>query len=233
MAGGSDSSRLSHVADLMAEIARFRTWAGNDPPATRSQEQQLHHADGEWECDYPHWLELCAAVMDHMAASPLEAWSDEQLQATLYALARDNKDEHLAEETRLRYPATLIALAKAALLGGEFDARWQLADQLGYLDHHLGDVERLLLAFVRDEDEYVRRRALKSLARVGSPAAERLALEAWNRPDEHQEWARMGALDCLRRIGSSHLENLLAEAERDGRQYLRDFAKRIRQERGD
>jgi hypothetical protein len=220
------------VADLMAETGRFRTWAGNDPPATRSQEQQLYHADGEWECDYPHWPELYAAVMEHIAASPPDVWSDEQLQAVLYALARDNEDERLAEEIRLRHPATLLALAKAALLGGEFDARWQLADQLGYLDHDLGDVERLLLALVRDKDEYVRRRALKSLARVGSPAAERLALEAWNRPDEHQEWARTGALDCLRRIDSPHLEHLLAAAERDERQHLRDFAKRIRQGRG-
>ncbi|MEO6810194.1 MAG: HEAT repeat domain-containing protein [Isosphaeraceae bacterium] len=218
------------MADLMAEVGRFRTWAGNDPPTTLSRERQRDHADGEWECDYPHWTELYAAVMEHVAASPPEVWSDEPLQAILYALARDNEDEILGEEIRLRHPETLIALAKAALVAGEFDARWQLADQLGQLDRDLGDVERLLLALVRNEDEYVRRRALKSLARVGSSAAERLALEAWNRPDEHQEWARMGALDCLRRIDSPHLEHLLAEAERDERQHLRDFAKSLRQE---
>jgi hypothetical protein len=213
----------------MAEVGRFRAWAGSDPPATRSQEQPLYHADGEWECDYPHWPELYAAVIEHVAASPPEVWLDEQLQAVLYALARDNEDEHLGEEIRLRHPTTLIALAKTALLGGEFDARWQLADQLGHLDHHLGDVEGLLLAFVRDEDEYVRRRALKSLARIGSPSAEQLALEAWDRLDEHQEWARMMVLDCLHRIRSPHLEHLLAEAERDERQHLRGFAGRLRQ----
>jgi len=213
----------------MAEVGRFRTWAGSDPPATRSQERPLHHADGEWECDYPHWPELYAAVIEHVAARPPDAWSDEQRQAVLYALARDNEDEHLGEEIRIHHPTTLIALAKAALLGGEYDARWQLADQLGHLDHHLGDVEGLLLAFARDEDEYVRRRALKSLARIDSPSAERFALEAWHRPDEHQEWARMMVLDCLHRIRSPHLEHLLAEAERDERQHLRDFAKRLRQ----
>jgi HEAT repeat protein len=167
--------------------------------------------------------------MEHVAASPPEVWSDEQLQAVLYALARDNEDEHLGEEIRLHHPTRLIALAKAALLGGEFDARWQLADQLGRLDSDRGEVERLLLALVRDEDEYVRRRALKSLARIDSPSAEQLALEAWHRPDEHQEWARMMVLDCLHRIRSPHLEHLLAEAERDERQHLRDFAKRLRQ----
>jgi len=74
-----------------------------------------------------------------------------------------------------------------------------------------------------------RRRALKSLARIDSPSAERLALEAWHRPDGHQEWARTMVLDCLHRIRSPHLEHRLAEAERDERQYLRDFAKRLRQ----
>ncbi len=217
------------MADLMAEVGRFRTWAGSDPPATRSREQTLYHADGEWECDYPHWPELYAAVMEHVAASPPEVWSDEQLQAVLYALARDNEGERLGEEIRLHHPTTLIALAKAALLDGEFEARWQLADQLGQLERDLGEVERLLLTLVRDEDEYVRRCALKSLARIDSPSAEQLALEAWHKPDEHQEWARMMALDCLHRIGSPHLERLLAEAARDERQHLRDFARRIQQ----
>ncbi|WP_165252141.1 HEAT repeat domain-containing protein [Paludisphaera soli] len=219
------------MSDLMTEIRRFRDWAGDDPPATRSQEGLLVHADGEWESDYPHWTDLYAAVMEHMSARPRERWSAEELQAVLYALARDNEDEHLVWEIRAHHPATLIALASAVLAGGEFDARWQLADQLGFLDRDAGDVERLLLDFARDEDEYIRRRAIKSLARLGCPAAEHLALEAWHRPHENQQWARMVALDCLRRIGSPHLEPLLAEAERDERPHLRDFAARMRQRR--
>jgi hypothetical protein len=83
----------------------------------------------------------------------------------------------------------------------------------------------------RDEHEYVRRRALESLAKVGSPAVEELALDAWHRPDEDQEHARMMVLHCLDHIGSLLLEPLLAEAERDGRQYLREFAQGLRPRR--
>jgi hypothetical protein len=211
------------VSDLMTEVGRFRTWASNHFPGPRS---------GEWECDYSHWDDLYAAVLSHVAASPPEAWSDEELQAVLYALARDNESEHLAEEICLRHPATLVALANAALVRGEPDARWQLAEQLGHLGHAGDEAERLLLSLASDEAEYVRRRALGALVRVGSPAVERLALDAWHRQDEHQEWARMMALDCLHRIGSPHRERLRAEAEQDERQHLRDFARRIPQGRG-
>ena len=210
------------MADLLTEVDRFRGWAGNYPPGSRS---------GEWECDYGHWNDLYAAVLNYVAATPPEAWSDEASQAVLYAIARDNECQHLAHEVRLHHPATLVAVARAALCRGEPDAKWQLADELGHLGGDGGEADRLLLILARDEHEYVRRRALGALARVGSPAVERLALEAWHRPDEHQEWARMMALDCLHRIGSPHLEPLLAEAEWDERQHLRDFAKRIRQGR--
>lgn len=210
------------MADLLTEVDRFRAWADNYPPGPRS---------GEWECDYGHWNELYAAVLNSVSASPPDVWPDEALQAVLYAIARDNECQYLAHEVRLHHPATLVALARAASSRSEPDAKWQLADELGHLGGDGGEADQLLLILARDEREYVRRRALAALARVGSPAVERLALEAWHRPDEHQAWARMIALDCLHRSGSPHLEPLLAEAERDERQHLRDFAKRIRQER--
>ena len=210
------------MADLMTEIGRFREWADSYPPGRRA---------GEWECDYGHWSDLYDAVLNYAAASPPEAWSAEALQAVLYAMARDNECQHLALEVRVRHPSTLVALARAALARGEPEAKWQMAEELGNLGHKGGEAERLLLILARDEHEYVRRCALGALARIGSPAVERLALDAWHRSDEYQEWARMMVLDCLDRIGSPHLEHLLAEAERDERQHLRDFAKRIRQGR--
>lgn len=206
------------MAELLAEVARFRAWAGDRPPDDLPP--------GEWECDYPHWGDLYEAVLGHLVSSPPESWSPEEWQAVLYTLARDNESEHLAEEIGLHHPATLVALAEEALARGEPDARWQLAEQLG--QEHV-EAERLLLILASDEAEYVRRRALGALARLGSPALERLALDAWQREDEHQEYARMVALDCLQQVGSPHLERLLAEAEQDDRPHLRNFAGRIRQ----
>jgi hypothetical protein len=89
-------------------------------------------------------------------------------------------------------------------------------------------VEACLLAFARDGDEYVRRRALESLARLGSAHTERVALDEWDRPHEHQQWARMNALWALHKVGSAALHRLLEDAERDPREHLSGFARRLR-----
>ena len=210
------------MPDLLTEVERFRAWSDTEydvPPDRRG---------GEWECDYEFWPDLHAAVLEFAAARPFGSWSAEERQAVLYAIARDNEIEYLGREIRGRHPAAFMALAAAAVGGDEPNARWQLADQLGRLSRAGGEEERVLLAFAADECEYVRRRALGALARLGSPATEELALAAWDRPDEQQEYARMMALWVLHRIGSPHLSGLLDEAERDPRQYLPGYAARVR-----
>jgi hypothetical protein len=88
--------------------------------------------------------------------------------------------------------------------------------------------EQLLLRLAQDEHEYVRRRALGALVRLGSSTVEKLALEAWHRPDPDQQWARRAALWSLHRVGSPQLGPLLVEAEQDPQEYLRVFAERLR-----
>ncbi|MDQ7779981.1 MAG: hypothetical protein RDV41_09775, partial [Planctomycetota bacterium] len=68
---------------LHKEVARFRHWA-----VTRDPSHALHFPP-EWECDYPHWQDLYAAVAAALE-SPVTESSKEEL---LFALARDNEDE--------------------------------------------------------------------------------------------------------------------------------------------
>lgn len=204
------------MADLMTEVGLFQAWADACLPAGRY---------GEWECDYNSWPLLHSAVLEFIASRRFESWSEAEIRAVLYAIARDNEIQYLAREIRERNPELLEPLARAALRMGEQGDRWQLAHELGWL----GEVsEPLLREMVRDEHEYVRRQALRSLLRVGSPAVEENALAAWNRSDENQEWSRMMALYCLHKVDSPQLEPLLAEAEREGPQYLREYAGKIR-----
>lgn len=206
----------SRVDDLMTEVGRFREWAEAYPYAGRY---------GEWECDYEAWPELYAAVLRFVAGGPYESWSEAEVRAVLYAIARDNEFQHLARVIRERHPELVPLLARTALRFGERDDRWQLAVELGRLG---ASFEPLLLEMAGDENEYVRRHALHSLLLIGSPLVEELALAAWLRTDEAQEWARMMALYCLHKLESPRLEPLVAEAERDERQYLREYAARIR-----
>jgi HEAT repeat protein len=86
----------------------------------------------------------------------------------LYAIARDIEMQHLAGEVRRRHPNLLARLTRASIKVGEREDRWQLAEELGQLGRARGEEERLLLELALDEHEYVRRRSLQSLARLGS-----------------------------------------------------------------
>ena len=208
-------------ASLLVEVALFRQWADASFPNARG---------GEWECEYNSWNKLYAAVLGFVAEHPFSAWSQEEIQAILYALARDNEDEIIADALGKYSLDLLLPLTQAAIAFGDKDARWQLAMLLGRIEVTGDEPEQILLTLVQDEEEYVRRRALNSLALIGSPAVEDLAITMWEREDPNHEWLRMMALSCLKKIGSSRLEALLIEAERDVHPHLRAAAERIRSE---
>ncbi|MGH8081377.1 MAG: HEAT repeat domain-containing protein [Lysobacter sp.] len=207
------------MPDLTLETTRFREWAAAESKAE----------EGQWECDYNDWPAWHQAVLACVAECAALVWAEEDIEHVLYAIARDNDTQYLAREIRLRYPDALRFLSRAALAKGEAQSRWQLAIELGAMAPD-DEIEGLLLAFATDEDEYVRRHAIRSLTATGSRAAEELAWASWHRPDDQQEWARMSVLECLRELKSPRLAPLLAEALYDCRPFLRQFAERMRDE---
>lgn len=209
---------LNSETSLSFQTHRFRDWAAAD---AKPQE-------GQWECDYDAWPAWHRAVLVCVADHVSRPWSFDDIEQVLYAIARDNDTQYLAREIRMRQPETLLFLTRAALAHGEAQARWQLAVELEMVAGEAS--EHLLLALATDEDEYVRRRAIRSLTAIGSASAEELAWAAWYRPGEHQEWARMSVLECLRQLKSERLRPLLAEALRDTRPFLRQQAERMRDE---
>ena len=203
---------------LLSEVGRFRAWASSYPFAGRS---------GEWECEYEDWCALHKAVSVFIEGSPVATWSEEEFAAVLYVIARDNETQYLSRGIRERVPMALLDLAEAALRIGEAEAKWQFAEELGHFYGEPSRRNKLLLSFARDDNEYVRRRSLQALARIGSAATEAIALEAWSRHDESQEYARMMALWALHRIGSSHLTRLLHEAAQDNYPHLAAYALKV------
>lgn len=107
------------MVELKSEVARFQQWPSSLLP---------EHRYGEWECNYDRWSEFYSAVLGFVDAVPFADWKSEEVQAVLFAVARDNETQHLACEIRSRKPETLVALAAASLKIGERDAKWQLAE---------------------------------------------------------------------------------------------------------
>jgi HEAT repeat protein len=210
------------VARLRAEASSFRAWAEADAKKhpTRS---------GEWECDYPHWPRAYATVGEFLHRVVLGDVPREVLTDLLYLLARDNECQHVARCIAPLPVDSVIFLAEQCADSGEPDARWQLAVRLGGIPSgpEAHRIEGVLLAFMRDEDEYVRRRSLTALALRGSPATERLALAAWEERHDAQQWTRMNALEALDRVKSAHLAGLLRDAAADPRPHLSAFARNM------
>lgn len=201
---------------FLEAVDRFKTWASGIPENERY---------GEWECDYPDWAEIYASWKDLIADIPIQQWNQPLMDIALYAIARDNECQVLANEVPRE---SLRAVVEAACTCSEPDARWQLAVELG---EPPGDGEDLLLKLANDENEYVRRRAVQSLARLGSPAAAKLAVREWDQADVDFPWSRMNALWVLHRVSDPSLEAYLARAQESPNSLLREYADKVR--RGD
>ena len=197
----------------MRAIAAFKAWAETVPVDRRF---------GEWESDYPHWTEIHGAFRTLVATIDVAQWPDELINTALYAIARDNEVWVLARDLPRM---ALSFVTERALVESEPDARWQLAVELGRT--HLPDSEELLLRLVKDDDEYVRRRALQSLARIGSNAVSELALHEWTHAPDDMPWTRMNALWALHHVGSPAYAAKLDEARTSPNEHLATYAEKL------
>ena len=195
------------MMSLRNEVEKFKNWASV---------YSVQKVSGEWEDDYPDWSTFYEAAIIFLVSSSPAKWVDEDVTDLLYAIARDNEVEYLAQEVA-KNNENLLKLSEFAIGSPERDAKWQLAAQLGGISSRKQEAEALLLQFVDDQDEYVSRRALLSLGLLKSSKAEVLAERAWKTGNEYQ---RIAALWVLKDVASSKLSAYIAEAVIDGRQYL-------------
>lgn len=202
---------------LETEVARFRRWADASPVPLRMR-------NGEWACGYPGWAQIYTAFDAFVATSSCRLWSEATTELILYVIARDDDNMHLVRSVA-RKPDDLFCLAKHAVTSPEWDAKWQIAAELGRIGADSPDVEGLLLRFVHDDDEYVRRRALLALADIESAQVAALLDGAWESGSEYQ---RVDVLYILWKMRSRELDHYLLLAEAAPQQYLVDYAARIR-----
>ena len=167
------------------------------------------------------------AFDNFVAVSSWEESNEATTASLVYAIARDDENRYLVKSAAKR-PDDLLYLAEQAVISPERDARWQFAAELGRLGSDLPHAQSLLLRYMHDEEEYVRRIALMSLADIGSLRAEELAMALWEDGDMWQEYGRIATLYTFWKVGSPQLETYLALANADGRKHLVEYAERVR-----
>jgi hypothetical protein len=212
-----DITGLTWAMIFRNEIKRFRDWAS-----------RVRHHSAEWELEYPDWLRFEAAVFSFLNETDSAKWEVQDWHDLLYAVARDNECENFIE--RISEDQSLLKkFAFEAMKSDERDAKWPVVERLGQL-RDLGFAEPLLLHFVNDADEYVRRRSLMALSILGSKETERLAILAW---ETGRLYPRIGALHALSKIGSPKLEQFLGLVKQDGRAHLLANASELQIERNE
>ena len=179
----------------------------------------------EWESEYPDWPEVWSAAMEFTTNRPVKSWSVDEMDDMLFAIARDNEMGEVVLAVEVSSD-TLIAVATAALARGTPDAKWQLAAQLGEGAADQQQAVDLLLRFLDDADEYVRRRALLAMGALRPEGIETYVERAWQSGLEYQ---RIAALHVLAEAGSNQLAKYLQSAVDDGRVLVLAAADRARQ----
>jgi hypothetical protein len=191
-----------------------------------SGREQSGHEPPDDECDV-RWGNLTDACTQFMEEVPPASWDAEDVRLILHVLSNDDEWRSVIEPL-VGMPDRTLALARAAVESQEQTAKSQLADVLGC---YAGDreAERLLLELAADGDEYVRRIALMSLARLGSSHLPGLVEAAWATGAEYQ---RMACLFSLFVTQSPVIDDYLKLAEKDGREHLLQAVQRIRLREG-
>jgi HEAT repeat protein len=143
------------IDNLSSKIEAFKAWA-----------KTLKEHSVDWELEYPDWDSLYQAVYKVLANIPLARWNSEVFDELLYALARDNETENIADKLP-EHPKKLVALANKAITYPDYQARWQIAHALYKISDKSEEAKNLLTGFASDENEYVRKRALLALDYLG------------------------------------------------------------------
>jgi hypothetical protein len=190
--------------ELTKEIAKFKKWAA------KIEEKERY---GEWECDYQNWFEIYDGIEQLMHTKPAEQLSNEAINEIIYILARGNETEAVAYKL-FKNNSFLLELKPYIISSEEVDAKWQLAAFLGMEYTNASEIEEDLIILVNDNDEYVSRMALQSLAKRKSIQTEYYAEKAWSTNHEYQ---RMMALYALKEVNSLYLKEYIEKAKEDGR----------------
>lgn len=128
-------------------VTAFKNWA-----------RKAAKSFGEWETEYNDWDKIYQQTEELIKGLSVEQWFDELIQDFLYILARDNESEIIIEQL-IELPNQLLSIAKSAITYADKDAKWQIAYGLGEIREEKSSIRKLLNEFLKDEHEYVRRRA--------------------------------------------------------------------------
>ena len=216
---------MSLESELYKEMRAFKRWAAKYYPECNEE-----HDNGEWEDGggRSHFAEMVSAAYKVISDVPSGSASASLIDAMLFAVARDNECENLADEL-VGHVDWFTLLANASLSSCYINAQWQFAKRVGLV----AGCESLVFSFLGSSDEYTSRMALQTLADVYPSRAEEYAELFWNRGlyevgSYGDEYQKIMALHVLDQIGSDKLGEYVDKALATSYVYLKRNAEALK-----
>lgn len=195
-----------------SDVTLLRQWVDTVPLDRRGE---------GWADDFPGWPSLWKSATQFLRDQPPSTWNESERRDLLFTIDLDYIGDIIYEI--LEEPDALLLLARSAVGTDHGTAKSEITVALREGNSRREEVLPILLEFVHDAHEIVRRQALISLSRLHAPQTEELAERAWDSGDEYQ---RCSALDALREIGSTKLNEYVHAALADGREFVVKAAER-------
>ena len=215
---------ISGADKLYREMRFFKIWAAKKYP-----ERDEKNDNGEWEIDNIHFDKMYDAAVKVISENNSNAANAKLIDALLYAVARDNEAERLAD-LLVEHGDWFRLLSRESLGSKYINAQWQFAKRLAECKESDKD---LIYVFIESDDEYTSRMSLGSMAGIDPVKAEEYAVRFWERgkyePGTYEdEYQKIMVLHVLYKIASPKLEKYLNEALRSDYKWLRENAETIR-----
>ena len=212
---------------LQRYVDEFRKWRTDNYSETEVLENQTD------DVSFPDWINIQDFFTELLQFGPISNLDRDAKINLLYLTARGWDCGGLLYDSE-KMPISscgdlsehdFIDLAKVALTvdGPEYrDAKWLIAYCFGKLSNLSLEIENILLTFYNEEDEYIKRMALFSLAKLSYPGLKVIIKKSWEIDDE---WHKIGCLSVLDKYVADKnlLETYLREIEDDQRPDLREY----------
>jgi hypothetical protein len=222
------------IRNLEKKVKKFKKWARKNHPECDEQND-----NGEWEYgpsfDFDDMREAAMVVIRNCDALTTEkadcspAEFDTLVDNLLYAIARDNESEIIADEL-VKYPAWFQLLTERSIGSIYINAGWQFAKRIGECKEC---DKQLIFHFLESEDEYTSRMALGALADIYPDKAEEYAERFWNRGKYSEgtyedEYQKIMALIVLQKVGSPKLQEYVEKALLTEYEFLTEWAEEMK-----
>lgn len=212
---------MDFLQELNRELDEFWSWAETTREA---YEQNSSSFSIEDVCLYPEWdkiLHLTGGLIAELATNPD---SEAKIEAVLLVMALNNEDQDILDrcEEGLRGEAAWQVIQRGAVFHA-YETRWQIAEWIRRSDQ--AEWNGVLETLLKDDDNYVQRRALLAMAEKLPSLADEYALEKI----KDEDWMlRLVSLRILSEHDSPDLNEALDFLSEDPEPLIRREVEEIR-----